>query len=117
MPSQNQNGKALRPDEHAVQQLEKFNLKFDQPQVVEFFFYFPMKASAERAGEEIKREGCEITIRLGAMGDSWLCLATKEIVPSPKELDRLRKVFEALAEKFDGEYDGWGTGFINEGDV
>lgn len=116
MPSHT-NVKALRPDEYAVQQLEKFNLKFDRPQVVEFFFYFPMKALAEKAGEEIKREGCKITIRLGAMGDSWLCLATKEIVLSSEELERLRKAFEAIAEKYDGEYDGWGTGFINEGNI
>jgi len=113
----NQNGKVLGPDEHAVQQLKKFNLNFDKPQVVEFFFYFTTKALAQKAGEEIICEGCDVTIKLGAMKDSWLCLATKEIVPSPDELERLRKVFEAIAEKYNGEYDGWGTGFINEGNI
>jgi len=117
MPPNNPNGKVLGPDEHAVQQLKKFNLGFDKPQVVEFFFYFPTKALAQKAGEEIMREGCAITIRLGATKNSWLCLATKEIVPSPEELERLRKSFEAIAEKYNGEYDGWETGFINEGNI
>jgi len=116
MPSRT-NGKALRPDEFAVQQLKKFNLSFDKPQVVEFYFYFSTEALAQKAGEEIMREGCAITIRLGVMNDAWCCLATKEIVPSPEELERLRKRFEAIAEKYNGEYDGWGTGFINEGNI
>ncbi len=111
------NGKALGPDEFAVQRLKKFTLNFDQPQVVEFYFYFPTKALARKAGKEIVDEGCDVTIELGAEKKAWLCFATKEIVPSPEALDRLRKVFEAIAEKYKGEYDGWGTGFINDGNV
>ncbi len=117
MLPRNQNGKALRPDEYAVQQLKKFNLNFDEPKVVEFFFYFPTKALAEKASEEITSEGCDVTIELGDENSSWLCFATKQMIPSSEELDRLRKVFEAIAAKYKGEYDGWGTGFINEGNV
>jgi hypothetical protein len=61
MPSHS-NGKALGPDEFALQQFKKFNLKFDQPQVVEFFFYFSTKALAKKAGKEILGEGCDVTI-------------------------------------------------------
>lgn len=113
----NQNGKVLRPDDFAVQQFKKFNFNFDEPKVVEFFFYFSTKALAEAAGKEIASEGCGVTIKLGAEKKSCLCFATKEIVPSVEALDRLRKVFEAIAEKYNGEYDGWGTGFINEGNI
>lgn len=95
MPSHS-NGKVLGPNEFAVQQLKKFNLKFDQPQVVEFFFYFPTKALAKKAGKEILDEGCNVTIELGAEKKAWLCFATKEIVPSPEELDRQRKRFEEI---------------------
>lgn len=86
MSSQSQNGKVLSPDEFAVQQLKKFNLKFDKPQVVEFFFYFPTKALARKAGKEIIDEGCDSTIELGAGKDAQLCFATKEIVKLPNEI-------------------------------
>jgi regulator of RNase E activity RraB len=39
------------------------------------------------------------------------------MIPSAEELDRLRQVFEAIAKKHKGKYDGWGTGFINEGNI
>ncbi len=100
-----------------MQQLKNFNLNFDQPQIVEFYFYFPTSKLARKADKEMIDEGYGVTIKLVDEKDAWLCFTTKEIVPSPEELGRLRKRFEAIAEKYNGEYDGWDAGFINEGNI
>jgi hypothetical protein len=54
--------------------------------------------------------GCRVEVRLGADGENMLCLATRLLVPEEKAMDELGDKFQALADRYGGEFDGWETG-------
>jgi hypothetical protein len=101
--------KELSPDQQVLDQLRGAGSNLEKPHPVEFFLYFPTEELADRAAGEIKAEGFDIKVELGADKSSWLCQATKQMIPRYEDLTRIRKRFDEIARKFQGEYDGWGT--------
>lgn len=100
------------PDQQVIDQLEAAGSDLNRPHKVEFFLYFPSEDIAKSAAEDLKDEDLTFEIRTAAMGPGWLCLGTKEMVPKHSELVRLRRIFEALAKRLNGEYDGWETAVV-----
>ena len=96
-------------DQQVLDQLKKAGSNLKKPHPIEFFLYFPTKPAAQRAAAEIKNDKFTVKVERGAQGHDWLCLATKKMVPSHTTLVNLRKRFKAIAAKYHGEYDGWGT--------
>ena len=92
--------------------MEKAGSNLSKPHDIEFFLYFPTEELANQAAEEVKKEGCSVKVELGADESAWLCFATKRMIPKHAELMRLRKRFNDIAFKYQGEYDGWGTGVV-----
>jgi len=101
------------PDESVLIQLRKVGSKLALPHDIEFFFYFPSQAIGENAAEKIRAMGFEVTVNRASQGDSWLCLATKRMIPDLQALEEIRVAFTALAGAMDGEYDGWGTEVVS----
>lgn len=104
--------KELAPDQQVLDQLKDAGSNLNKPHPIEFFLYFPTEELANRAASEVKGEGFNVKVELGADNSSWLCLATKQMIPENVELVRLRKRFDEIAQKFQGEYDGWGAGVV-----
>jgi len=71
------------------------------------YLYFPKKAKAEEAGRHLRERGFEVEVLRGAGRTSWLALAKHKGPESADQMERLRDDLESLAEKLDGEYDGW----------
>ena len=92
-----------------IGQLEKAGSNLHKLHEIEFFLYFKKKDLAERAGKLVAAEGCKVKVERGAGAKAWLCHATKRMVPEMKALSLLRKRFNGIAKKCDGEYDGWGA--------
>jgi regulator of RNase E activity RraB len=101
--------KELGPDQQVLDQLSAAGSNLERPHPIEFFLYFPTEELANRAASEIKAEGFNVKVELGADKSSWLCLATRQMTPRYEDLTRIRKRFDEIARKFQGEYDGWGT--------
>jgi len=100
-------------DQQVLNQLKEAGSNLNKPHNIEFFLYFPTEELANRAAEEVRRkEGCNVKVELGADKSAWLCFATKEMIPKHSELVQLRSRFNDIADKFNGEYDGWGTGVV-----
>jgi regulator of RNase E activity RraB len=99
-------------DGSVLVQLRKTGSNLSKPHSVEFFLYFPTKAAAETAASSIRNAGFEVTVKRAAQGDSWLCFATKVMVPELSDIQRIRQDFTALATSLNGEYDGWGTQIV-----
>lgn len=74
---------------------------------LQHFFYFPKKSNADKAAEQLRAKGFSVEVRLGADKINWLALASHEPLKSGEELKELRDDLEKLAEKLNGEYDGW----------
>ncbi len=97
------------PDAAVIERLREAGSDLSKPHPIEFFSYFPSKASAHAACAAVEAWGFDAIPQPSAGTDEYLCLAIGEVVPSLDEMHRLRAEFEALASNFDGEYDGWGT--------
>jgi len=96
-------------DQQVLDQLKKAGSDLSKPHNIEFFLYFPKEASADQAAKEIKVEVDNVNVQLGADKKNWLCFGTKRMVPKHDALVRLRRIFNDIAAKYDGVYDGWGT--------
>lgn len=96
-------------DESVLIQLKKAGSDLSKPHNIEFFLYFPTQAVAEQAASKIRDEGFHVEVEKAAKGDTWLCSATKTMVPQLTSLQKIRRDFGALADSLNGEYDGWGT--------
>ena len=96
-------------DQQLLDQLKKAGSDLSKPHDIEFFLYFADEGSANTAAREVKEEVDAVKVRQAAKGSGWLCFATRRMVPDHEELVRLRKRFNAISLKLEGEYDGWGT--------
>jgi hypothetical protein len=74
---------------------------------VNHYLYFPTQKTATAVAKILRDEGFTTEVRLGAEGTDWLVLASHNIAPSEEAIATSRKLMEGLAEKEDGEYDGW----------
>jgi len=101
---------AKRANERVLYHLRRLGADVSKPREVEFFIYIPTEEGAYRVAAELQKEGYDVQVDLGAKGERWLCFATKTIVPSLDEINRIGDHFTELAESYGGNYDGWGTG-------
>jgi hypothetical protein len=84
-----------------------------KPHDVEFFLYFPDQKSAHAVADRIREKGFQAEVKPApGGGDSWLCLATKSMLPELTGLRSIRSEFNSIARAQGGEYDGWGTPIV-----
>ena len=91
--------RAERASQQQISQAPQHNMRH--------YLYFPRKAEAESAGEQMQNRGFSVEIRKSADGENWLVLATGSTPNTGEEMGALRDSMEALAAQFGGEYDGW----------
>lgn len=96
-------------DELVLVQLRKSGSNLSKPHKIEFFLYFPTQSVAEMASLKVRDAGFDVEVGRAAQGDTWLCFATKTMIPALQDLQKIRQDFVALAGSMNGEYDGWGT--------
>ncbi len=102
----------IEPDKKTIEHLEKASSDLTKPHLIEFFLYFPSEHTAFSAAAEIANHGFEVQVKPGSEGLDWLCFATKLMFPELDALVCIRSKFEAIAQRFGGEYDGWGTAAV-----
>ena len=75
--------------------------------VIRHYLYFATEQVGGEVAAELRRQGYAIEERLGGDDINWLVLATHQIIPSVESIASIREAMETLADRFDGEYDGW----------
>lgn len=98
------------PDAAVLAELRKLGTDLSKRRVIQFYLYFPAMENAERARSELIALGFSVECHKSATGSKWLCSAAKEMLPQFTNLNAMRLVFEQIAARLDGEYDGWETG-------
>jgi hypothetical protein len=78
------------PDGSVISQLVQAGADLTKAHRPEFFLYLPDKSAAERVAGTLRADGFQAEVRRGALGDSWLCLATKEMVLTHETMAKLR---------------------------
>jgi len=100
-----------------LRRLKELGSDLSKPHEVEFFLYFPSEEQAKSAASEIEREGYVVSVyplsppwwRRLFSEPKWSCCATKSIVPEEETIFETGDWLDGIAERFCGEYDGWGT--------
>ena len=98
-------------DGAVLRRLHESGSDLSKPHDVEFFLYFPTEKHALAAAMQIG-EPFAVKVDNAADGSQWLVLATQAVVPEYHRMADIRQRLESVAEKFDGEYDGWGTSVV-----
>ncbi|MBO6794806.1 MAG: ribonuclease E inhibitor RraB [Balneolaceae bacterium] len=102
----------MNPDKRVFELMKQYGGDNSTSRPVHFYFYFPEEESAIEMGERLKNMNFEIEVSPAALGDKWLCFATRTMVPDSDIIEGLRAVFTNMCIKLDGEYDGWETELI-----
>jgi hypothetical protein len=77
--------------------------------VTDFYLYLRTPEDAEAAAEALRAEGYVGRAAPSADPESdrpWLVLASRELV-GEQSMEDAEAFFRQLAERYDGEYDGW----------
>jgi len=105
-----QRGPALSGDAQVVEQLRQAGSDLRKPHVVEFFMYFPAESGALSVANKVNAAGFSAEVKQAASGNlPWLTFATRSMVVTAAEMERLRSMLTELCEAEHGEYDGWGA--------
>ncbi|MFY9234617.1 MAG: ribonuclease E inhibitor RraB [Fimbriimonadaceae bacterium] len=104
---------AQEGDATTLRELEKAGSDLAKPHEIDFFLYFPSKDRAEGAASDMRELGYKATVGTRAFEGQWSCEGAKILVPSEGSLSKCRAELDAIATKFGGEYDGWGSGVVD----
>ncbi len=96
-------------DAAGLAQLRRSGSIVEKPHAMEFFLYFSTRGDAEAASRDLNEDGFTTVVQHDEEDSDWLCFATKSVVPTLSALHSIRVRFDAIAARFGGRYDGWGT--------
>jgi hypothetical protein len=102
----------ITPDGQVIAQLRSAGSDVTKPHAIDFFFYFPTQAAADRIVPQLLTLGVTGKVDHAAQGPQWVIQGQKTMVPGERELLRLRREFETIVATEGGEYDGWGTEIV-----
>ena len=83
-----------------------------KPRATDFYLYLRTPEDADAAAEALRAEGYTIGARPSADPESerpWLVRASRELVVGDQSMEDAERFLRQLAERYDGEYDGWET--------
>ena len=111
-------GTTEEQDLAVLNRLEELGSDMTKPHKVDFFLYFKSEENARSAVREIEDDGFSVNLRRAEaawwkrlLGKTvWSCRAMKSFVPAKEAILKASADFEEIAQRFDGEYDGWGAG-------
>lgn len=79
-----------------------------KPTEVNFHLHLPSEGHAASAADVARREGFAAEVRPPVDGHTtWLCLASRRMVPERAAIDAAVRRLDDLATSFGGEFDGW----------
>lgn len=107
MPDKSSKKLTTNPDEAVLNLLSKSKADLSKERLISFYLYFPDQEKAVIAETELKTLGFEVECSQSSDEKNWLCLASNHFRPTYSILTSLRKKLEHIAERFDGNYDGW----------
>jgi len=98
------------PDEAVLNLLSRSNADLSSERTVYFYLYFHTEEKSRMAEMKLRELGFTIETLEPSGKKEWLCLIYKNVIPNSATLTSIRKKLEHIANKFDGNYDGWETG-------
>jgi hypothetical protein len=101
------------PDQMVIDNLRDAGSDLSKPHEIDFSFYFPDAASAQRFMLKVAKQPPYAVRLLDDDGDGeWLVEVTRTFVPSLAEIEANSNELRELAEADGGEFDGWGAAVV-----
>lgn len=72
-----------------------------------FYLYLDTEKQASACAEPLRAAGVAVKVDRSADGAGWLCLGSRNMVPTAENLTRIGAQFLELAAQYDGQFDGW----------
>lgn len=94
-------------DDQTRRQLASAGGDLAKPTDVVNYLYLPDEERAQKAGGDLRAAGFTVEVRPAATGQNWLAKANRDMIPSSENIAQMRILFENLAIKLGGDYDGW----------
>ena len=100
----------VEADAIVLEQLRELGSDLARPRNARFYLYLPNMGVAQTASDEIRRAGFVTMVDESAEPESdtpWLVLASRDMVVDETTIAEARRLFDGIAERYSGEYDGW----------
>lgn len=102
----------MNPDKRVFELMHQFGGDNSTSRPVHFYFYIPDEDAALNMSERLESMNFQTEVSPAALGQKWLCFATRTMIPDSDIIEGLRAVFTNMCSKLGGEYDGWETELI-----
>ena len=104
-------------DASQVSIIKTFGVDLDKKRQLDLTFWAPNEAAANLLGEALKRNGMPPNLTLGPAGSSdanprWLIRCALQASVTFITAKENLVTFLLFADKYDCEYDGWGTAIV-----
>lgn len=99
---------SVQRDQLVIDALREHGVDLSKERDTRFYLYFPTKDAAETVARELRGGGFAVEVRRSAADDdTWLALASRDMVVGQAPIAAARVLFERRAAEGGGEYDGW----------
>ncbi|MFC0682536.1 ribonuclease E inhibitor RraB [Lysobacter korlensis] len=99
-------------DASVIENLRAAGSDLSKPHDVDFF-YFPGKAQAEAAAAELSAASYEVVaVESAPKSTLWQIHAKRSMALQLEAMNATTRALEALASRYGGDYDGWGTAVV-----
>jgi regulator of RNase E activity RraB len=104
---------AEQQDAHVIENLRAAGADLSKPHDIDFFLMLPNQAQAQAAAADMEQLGYTVvTVEVSPQHLLWEVYATRRMVPQLEAMTAITRTLEALASKYGGYYDGWGTAAV-----
>ncbi|NDK38456.1 ribonuclease E inhibitor RraB [Pseudoxanthomonas gei] len=105
---------AEQADARVIANLVAAGSDTSKPHDIDFFIFFPSRSQARLAAADIEQLGYVVASidEPPANQSQWQLHATRRMAPQLEAMTSTTRTLEALALKYGGDYDGWGTGVV-----
>jgi hypothetical protein len=95
-------------DAQVIESLRANGSDLTKPHPIRYYLYFTQEPSARAAASELERLWYKIDrLSPGPKKGQWGIIANKPTVPSMPVVSQITRDLNALAQRYQGEYDGW----------
>lgn len=102
----------MNPNKKVLKLMNSLGSNTSKSRPVYLYFYFPTEKAANLFAQKLTGMSFDVQVSLSGAGRDWLCLANRHMSPDLDLLNGLCKLLTPLAEKLEGNYDGWETEMI-----
>ena len=98
---------AAAADMSVIEQLRENGADLSKARHVKAYLFFRTKRDADGATADLASQGFQGSLGSNEAADSWLATVELEMVVSSQSIAELSARLHAIADRHDGDYDGW----------